>query len=328
MSDVSSRIAARFREGRSFLITSHVRLDGDGLGSALAIHLCLRGLGKKSAVVTPGRVPEMYRFLPGAEAVVNVEETPDAKPDVDVDTFIMVDVSDLDRVKPLSDLVSPKALKIRIDHHISGEPCADIDYCDPRACSTGELVLRLFKHAGFDITTDIATNLYTAIISDTRCFTLPNTTASCLAAAGELVRLGVNPSWVGDRVYRNYSSGQLALWGEVATTMRVEMDGKLAWSVISEEMLKRHGVHHDDTQDFADIPRMVRGVKVGLLFRESGKLVRVSLRSNKIPVLPVAQTFGGGGHPLACGCEVKAPLAEAIEMLLARVRETVKAGER
>jgi phosphoesterase RecJ-like protein len=141
-----------------------------------------------------------------------------------------------------------------------------------------------------------------------------------------MMELGAQAGVIGDRVYRSFPRGQLSLWGEVAQQVQVDASGRLAWTWLTEEMLKRHGVHPEDTQEFADIPRMQDGVEVGVLFREAapGTGVRVSLRSNRVPVLSVAERFGGGGHELACGCELVGTLEEAKRQVLDALREVIR----
>ncbi len=318
---VYDRLLARIHSGKRFVISSHVRLDGDGLASALAVDSLLRRLGKKTHLLMPGTVPQVFRFLPGAERVVNLEDTPDAKLPADVDTFIVVDVADAHRLGGVAEKLPKGVFVVSIDHHRTGTLHADIDCDDATASATGELVYRLVKRGKLVITPDVATNLYAAILSDTHGFSLPNTNPECLRIAAEMVELGAGPGYLGDRIYRSWQPGQLALWSEVAGRVKTDCEGKLAWTSMTCDMLERHQVHADDTQDFADIPRMLVGVEVGALFREFERGVRVSLRSNHIPILAVAEKFDGGGHDLACGCELETDLADAETQVLAALRE-------
>ena len=326
--DVLDRIVERIHTGTSFLVSSHIRIDGDGIGSALAVDLLLRSLGKKSVVVTHGRIPHVFDFLPGIDRAVNLEDTPDARPPDDLDTFFIVDVADANRLGDVRGLVPRELFTVSIDHHPTGDIGADLEYCDPAASSTGELIYLLLKRGNFSIDKDIATAIYTAVITDTQGFSLPNTTPRSLRVAADMVEHGAEPGAIGDRVYRSRQPGQLALWANVADRLRLDADGKLAWSSLTDEMLERHGVHANDTQDLTDVARMLEGVEVGVLFRErpAGAGVRVSLRSNHIPILPVAEKFGGGGHALACGCELKGKLADVEQRVLDEVRSVLGAA--
>jgi len=320
---VMDRIAARIREGKNFLVSSHIRIDGDGIASALAVDLLLRALGKKSLVMTHGRIPHIFRFLPGADRAVNLEASPDARPPHDVDTFFIVDVADAVRLGGVRQRVPREVFTVSIDHHRTGDLDADLDYCDAGASSTGELIHLLCVRGGFEVTPDVATALYTAILSDTQGFSLPNTTPNALHVAAEMVACGADPGFIGDRVYRSRRPGQLALWAEVASRLQLAEDGRLAWTSLTDEMLERHGVHPDDTQDLSDVARTLVGVEVGVLFRErpARRGIRVSLRSNHIPVLAVAEKFAGGGHDLACGCELEGTLEEVQKTVLDEVRK-------
>jgi len=326
--EVIDRMVARIRKGKGFVVSSHVRLDGDGIASALAVDLLLGGLGKESLVMTPGPIPHAFRFLPGAGRAVNLQESPGTPLPKRLDTLVVADVAERARLEGVLRLLPKDIFTISIDHHRTGDLAADIEYSDPEASSTGELIRRIARIGGFTVTPEVATNIYTAVMTDTQRFSLPNTTPAALRIAAEMMELGAEPGPIGDRVYRSLLPGQLALWGEVAQEVHLDPSGRLAWATLTEEMLKRHGVHPDDTQDFADIPRTLEGVDVGVLFREcaEGAGVRVSLRSNRIPVMQVAERFGGGGHELACGCELEGTLEEVQQRVLDALREILEVG--
>lgn len=321
-------IARRLREGKSFLVSSHVRIDGDGIASTLAIHLLLRSLGKKSLMMLSGRVPHVFRFLPRAGEIVSLENSTDVEVPDDLDTFFIVDTADVVRLGEVQNLVPAEVLRVSIDHHRTGDIEADLEYCDPEASSTGELIYLLFQHGRFEIGAEIATALYTAVMTDTQGFSLPNTTPLALRIAAEMIEKGAEAGTIGDRVYRSRRPGQLALWAEVASRLQLDDDGKLAWTSLNDEMLAKHDVHPEDTQDLTDVARLLAGVEVGVLFREraSAGIVRVSLRSNHIPILSVAEKFGGGGHALACGCELNGTLEEAESKVLGEIRAVLAAA--
>ena len=177
---VYEHLMARLNVGHHFVISSHVRLDGDGIASALAVDSLLRRLGKKTFMLMPGAVPQVFRFLPGAEHIVDLETTPDAKVPFDADTFIVVDVADMHRLGGVPKKLPKGVFVVSIDHHRSGTLHADVECDDASASATGELVYHLFRRGRFVITPDVATNLYAAILSDTHGFALPNTTPECL----------------------------------------------------------------------------------------------------------------------------------------------------
>lgn len=327
---VINRIVERIRAGQSFLISSHLRLDGDGIASALALDSLLRSLGKRSFLLMPGRVPRVFSFLPGAGRVVNLEETREPSLPEDLDTFLFVDVADASRLGEVRKLVPDGLFTVSIDHHETGDIPADLECREGTVSSTGELIYRLFTRGEFKITPDVATCIYTAIMSDTQRFSLPNTTAEALRIAAEMIERGADPGYIGDRVYRSHRPEQLTLWGEVASLVQLDCDGRLAWTTLTEHMVTKHGVHPDDIQDFSDVARMLEGVEVGVLFREcvDSSGVRVSLRSNRVPVLSVAEQFGGGGHGLACGFELEGILEEVQKKVLDALREVIDEAHR
>jgi phosphoesterase RecJ-like protein len=178
------------------------------------------------------------------------------------------------------------------------------------------------------ITPDAATCLYTAILTDTGRFTFPNTTASCLHAAGALVELGAQHILAAEKTYQETTPGLLSLRAEALGTIRMYASDRIAVMSITHDMMARNRVDPIDTQEMADYPRSITGVAVGVLLREMRKQgkVKVSLRSRYgIDVEPVARKFGGGGHHEAAGCEVPGDMETVgtwvVEELTRRLRE-------
>jgi len=313
-----NEIIAAINEGRNFLITAHVRLDGDALGSELALYLMLKELGKDVVVYNQDRTPERYRFLPAAQNVVhslnNIEQ---------YDIGIILDCSDLTRVGEEAENIRRINRLINIDHHISNNGFCSLKMLDAHAGSTGELIFRLMKEMDFKMSKDIATNLYAAIITDTGSFRYSSTTNETFYAAGNLVENGADPQWIAENVYENDSPVRLKLLAKALETLSLDMESKVGSLVVTQKNLQETGAAWEHTEGFVDIPRTVRGIEVSVLYTQRGdNHFKLSLRSKaKVNVEKVAKKFGGGGHIHAASCWLKGDIETIKSQIIEAVRE-------
>jgi len=313
-----SEIIRAINEGQSFLITAHVRLDGDALGSELALYLMLRELGKNVVVYNQDHTPERYRFLPAAQNIVhninNVEQ---------YDTGIILDCSDLTRVGDEAEKIGKIKRLINIDHHISNNGFCSLKMLDAHAGSTGELLFRLMQEMRVKISKDIATNLFAAIITDTGSFRYSSTTSETLFAAGNLVENGAEPQWIAENVYENDSPVRLKLLARVLGTLSLDMESKVGSMVVTQRDLQETGAAWEHTEGFVEIPRTVGGIEVSVLYTQRGdNQFKLSLRSKaKANVEKVAKKFGGGGHMHASSCWMKGDIESIKAQIIQAVRE-------
>jgi phosphoesterase RecJ-like protein len=297
----------------SFLLTSHARPDGDAVGSTLACAQILRSMGKEAVVVLSDGVPHVYRpFLPFSDSVRHrTEEAPNAE------AAIILECDGVARTK-LTGL--ERHYLINIDHHATARPFGDVNWIDTSACATAEMIFALARHAGVKITPEVATCLYTAIVTDTGSFCFPGTTARTFALAEELVRCGADPVHIAHNVYFSTAVSKMRLLGFALTSLYRE--GTLVWMHITQEMMERCEATEEDCEGLVNYALAIGGVEVALFFRElpAGNF-RVSLRSKgNVNVAAVAESFGGGGHECASGCAVNGPLSNAVEQLLRQFR--------
>jgi len=313
-----SEIIEAINEGRSFLITAHVRLDGDALGSELAMYLMLKKLGKDVVVYNQDHTPERYRFLPSAQNIVhninNVEQ---------YDVGIILDCSDLARVGDEEDKIGKIKRLINIDHHISNNGFCSLKMLDAHASSTGELVFRLMREMGFKMSKDICTNLYSAIITDTGSFRYSSTTNETFFAVGNLVENGADPQWSAENVYENDSPARLKLLAKALATLSLDLESKVGSLVVTQKDLLETGAAWEHTEGFVDIPRTVGGIEVSVLYTQRGENnFKLSLRSKaKVNVEKVAKKFGGGGHIHASACWMKGDIESIKSQIVKAVRE-------
>lgn len=308
VSDVLGHIVAKDR----FVVTSHARPDGDAVGSVLACCLVLRSMGKHADVVLSDSVPVLYRPLPMSESVIQAESVNGR-----FDAAIVLECDSIQRTRLLG--LEDRFL-INIDHHLSGKPFAHVNWIDPNACATAELVYRLARAAGVAITPDIATCLYTAVLTDTGSFAYAGTNEHTFQLAKELVHFGADPVRIAQNVYFSSPTSKMRLLGSALSNLHRE--GALAWMFVSREELERAGALDEDAEGLVNYALGIAGVEVAVFFRElADQRFRVSLRSKgAVNVAGIAEDFGGGGHECASGCSVDGPLSVAAERVLAQLR--------
>jgi bifunctional oligoribonuclease and PAP phosphatase NrnA len=307
-----TQVLQEIERRKQFVLTSHARPDGDAVGSVLACSQILRAMGKETEVVLKDGVPHIYRALPFADTVVQSQWVKEH-----YDTAILLECDGIERTA-LKGLEN--RFLINIDHHVSGRPFAHVNWIDPNACATAELVFRLAREAGVPISADIATCLYTAVVTDTGSFSYAGTTEHTFALAQELVRAGADPVRISQQVYFSNPTSKMRLLG--AALSKLHQDGPLTWMYVTREDMERCGAIDEDCEGLANWSLGIENVEVALFFRElASHRFRVSLRSKgHVNVAHVAERFGGGGHKCASGCEVEGPISLAVERVIAQLR--------
>jgi phosphoesterase RecJ-like protein len=318
-------IARVLREHQRFAVLSHVRPDGDALGSQLAMGLALKQLGKDVAIWNEDGMLDKYSFVPRAELLTK----PPLEPE-DFEVVVALDTAIQNRLGTAGDAVRSAKTCINIDHHPSNPGYGDLVYVDADAPATGQILFELIRSEGLPFDRDIAENLYVAISTDTGSFQYPNTTARTFEIAAELVRAGVDVGRISQKLYENYPRRRVELLRELLGTMRFAADGKIASFSLSLDTARRLGVLPEDNEGLIDHLRAIRGVVIAVFFEElpEGK-VRVSMRSKNeaADVCAICKQFGGGGHTLAAGARVRGTLSEVEERVLHAVGEAISAAK-
>ncbi len=308
--------AAAIRESQTVVLACHVNPDGDALGSLLGLGLTLIALGKTVTCLSEDGVPEMLTFLPGAALV---QKTTD---EAVFDLALVVDSGDLPRVGATVQPIIGRAKRVvDIDHHVTAGAFGDIRVLNARAASTAEIVYALLQTLGCLITPEIATCLFTGIITDTGSFRFQNVTPNTLQVAAALLEAGAPPAFISEHVFENRTFAATRLLGHALSSLTQTPDGKIVWARITAADFAELGATDQDTEGIVSYVRGVRGAEVGILFREmAGGGVRVSLRSREsVNVAEIAALFGGGGHRMASGCTVSLSLPEAEAAVLEAV---------
>jgi len=306
--DVLRQIEQRDR----FVLTSHARPDGDAIGSALACCQILRAMGKRADVVLHDGVPRIYRALPFADQVMQADRVGGI---YEAAIILECDSIHRTRLEGLED-----RFLISIDHHVSGRPFAHVNWIDPHAVATGEMVFRLAREAGTPFSPEIATCLYTALMTDTGSFMFQGTNEHTFALARELVLAGADPSHCARSIYFAHSVAKMRLLGEALRNLNT--DGRIGWTWVMQSQMERCGAKEEDCEGLVNYVLSIGEIEVAAFFRQlpDGRF-RVSLRSKgKLDVARVAESFGGGGHECASGCSVDGPLDEAVREVLLPLR--------
>ena len=295
-----------------FLLTSHARADGDAIGSTLACCQILRLMGKQAEVVLSDGVPRIYQPLPFADKVVQAERV-----NGKYEAAILLECDSIQRTR-LEGLETN--FLISIDHHFSGKCFAHVNWIDPTAMATGEMIYRLAREAGVKITPEIATCLYTALLTDSGSYMFEGTNERTFAMAQELTQAGANPAQCARNIYFSHSTAKMRLLG--AALSNLHREGPLAWIWVTQEQIKRCQAKEEDCEGLVNYALSIQDVEVAAFFRElpDGRY-RVSLRSKgKLNVAEVAERCSGGGHQCASGCSLDGPLSVCVARVLEQVQ--------
>jgi bifunctional oligoribonuclease and PAP phosphatase NrnA len=294
------------------LVTAHARPDGDAIGSLLACWMILHRMGKSADMALSDRVPCIYRSLPHAAQIQHWDRV-----EGDYDAVILLECDGIERTR--LDGLENRFL-INIDHHTSGRAFAHVNWIDSNACAVAELVYELAGAAGIEITQEMATCLYTAVLSDTGSFCYEGTDAHTFELARNLVRHGANPVLTAQEVYFSNPAAKMLLLG--AALANLQHDGRLAWLWVTENDMDRTHAEEEDCEGIVNYAIGIRGIEVAVFLRElRDHRVRLSLRSKgRVNVATIAEQFGGGGHENASGCTLDGPLPVAAERILQYLR--------
>jgi phosphoesterase RecJ-like protein len=303
-------VLQEIRARQRLVVTSHARPDGDGIGSSLALGQILRVMGKDVEVVMHDGVPGKYQHLPFADRAIQSNSVPAN------DAVILLECGSTKHA--LLDGLEDCFL-INIDHHVSGRNFAHVNWIDSSVMATAELVFRLARRACVPVDRDIATCLYTALMTDTGSFMFEGTNENTFTVGRDLVLAGADPAHCARPIYFGHSTAKLRLLG--AALSNLHREGQLAWIWVTQEQMQRFGAREEDCEGLVNYALSIGDVQVAMFFREvPGGSYRVSLRSKgEVNVCAVAEHFGGGGHKCASGCAIEGPLAVAVAKVVERL---------
>lgn len=317
---IPEQLVSLLHDNHSFLVASHESPDGDAIGSTLALANALREMGKEVVAYNRDGVPQDYRFLPGW-----MEVTTDIPDSTGFDVGFVLDAGELRRAGTW--IRGACRTLVNIDHHPKSENFGDFYWVDEQASATGVMVYRLLLAAGSPVSLDVATCLYTSILSDTGSFRYSNADCEAFQVAGEMVSIGVDPWEIASGLYESQDEARLRLLALALPTLSVSPCGRFASITVTIEMLGATGTTAEHTDRFINYPRSVRGVEVAIFFRETDSgCFKVGFRSKgRIDVGALARELGGGGHHNAAGARLHGTSREVHDLVFDRVGEVLAA---
>jgi phosphoesterase RecJ-like protein len=310
-----------------FLITSHVRPDGDAIGSELGMARLLTQKGKQSVIANCSSLPPRYRFLDPDRRIRRYGEEISAAELAAIEVVIILDTSAWGQLGRMADFVrATSAKKIIVDHHISEDDMGAELFKDTSAAACGLLVAEAVEHLGCEMTRDVAEPLFVAIATDTGWFRFGSTDGRTLRVAARLIEAGIGVDRLYRTIFEESSMARLKLLGKLLDSLEVVAEGRVAHGAIRLDDLKATGAAPADSEDMVNYTLSITGIEVGLLFVElaSGG-VKVSFRSrDAFDCTEVAGQFGGGGHRQAAGATIDAPLADAQSKVIPAVTRRLR----
>jgi bifunctional oligoribonuclease and PAP phosphatase NrnA len=316
-----NRIIELLTEQNHFNLISHMLPDGDSVGSLLAMGRCLKIIGKDVRMFAPGRIPLKYLFLNGAELISNDETQFDSSRPV-----IILDSSDADRLGNFKEKVLASPELINIDHHVTNQNYGTLNYVDPAASATGEIVFGLLESLNVEPDSNLAEALYVAISTDTGSFKYDNTTPHTHIVIAKLLQTGISPGALSQKIFDERPLSFYILLKEALSSLEMYLNRTVAIMTISKDIRIRSGASTDDLDGIVNYTRNIEGVELGILFYvETEDEVKVGFRSRRLDVSLLAGKLNGGGHVRAAGCRMhgsfetvkKKVLDEAFKMLAA-----------
>ncbi len=311
-----------FRQNQSFALMSHMRPDGDAVGSQLGLGLALEAMGKKVFYWNVDGLPESLAFLPESEKIMM---PPAEAPEIDV--AIALDTATKVRLGDDNLIAAAKAkLWVNIDHHISNPLYGDVNYVDATSPATGQIVYEILQVLDMPITAGSRDAIYVAVSTDTGSFQYDSTTARTYRMAADLVERGLAVGDINAKTYDSHPYRRIELLRALLNTLELSADGKVAYWEMSDQLRIDLALKPEDSEGLIDMIRAIRGVQVAVFFEElPGGKVRVSMRSKdrSVNVCDIATQFGGGGHALAAGIRMGGPVVDAKRQVIAAIAAVI-----
>ena len=321
LSDYWEKLDLLIKESNSILLSTHVNSDGDGLGSEIAMYYYLKSLGKECRIINPSGFPEIYRVI-NPDDIVECYAKDKEQWIQSIDLAIIFDIGDHNRLNEIYPLIKNNQICV-IDHHPKKEDLtANLPIIDVEAPASGYMVWKFFEYLTMtqlnDLDIKIANALYAALISDTGSFRYASTHPDCHIMAANLLSTGVHPYEIYKSIYEQRPIQQVYLLGEVIKALKFSDDKKIAWYIVTQDMISNSGATADDIDGFTDFVRSIKGVEIACMIEEVGlNIFRINFRSSGNYIInDIAKSLGGGGHYYAAGAKVENMSIEELEKLI------------
>ena len=315
------KVLELIKNADNIAILPHISLDGDAVGSSLALWLALSKFGKKVTVYFEEEIPVTYKFLHRDQrALVYLEGQ-----EVTADLVICIDTGSEDRLGNRAKIYNDAKITVSIDHHVTNEGFAKFNFVDKDSAATGEIVYKLIKQLGYGEDSQIAECLYVAIAADTGGFRFSNTTSETHSIISSLLTSGIDSAKLSQLIFNSVPVNTSKLLGLALSGMEFHADGKIVLISITEEMMKSIGAKDEDSDGLSGTGSNIEGVEVSVVLKcRSNGEIKVSMRSKSyVDVSEIALKFGGGGHKRAAGCAIKGQPDQVKALVLSAVLEKV-----
>ena len=312
-----AEIAALLKRPPSFCICAHTGPDGDALGSELALAEALRLLGKEVTclLARDEAVDDTFAFLKGFDGLVPASRFGGA-----VDCFVTVDVPTRERLADAAHLLDEAPLTVTIDHHQAYDRMGAYTYADPSSASTTMIVWDLVKELDIALAPDVATCCYTGLMTDTGRFQYQNADARAFAHAAEMIDAGARPDEISKAVYQNRTLASVRLEALALERLVIGAEGSFAMTWLTLDDFAACDAVKADGEPIIDIVRSLKGIRVACVLREQDDIIRGSFRAkDDTDVSAIAKDYEGGGHKAAAGFTLRCGMAEAREIIIARL---------
>ena len=309
-------ILTLIHNNRSFLVASHNSPDGDAIGSTLALSNMLKEMGKDVVAFNLDQAPLEYAFLPGYTSIVNQLDEGQR-----FDVGFVLDAGELDRAG--SWLRERCETLVNIDHHPYSQDFGEVYFVDTEACATAILIYRILRAAKHSLSLDVATCIYTAVLSDTGSFRYSNANPEGFQVAADMIQVGVDPWSIASGLYESQDKERLRLLAMALQTLKISGCGRYASLAVTLDMYEKAGARSEHTDRFVNYPRSIRGVEVAIFFRQLDEnLYKIGFRSKgNINVGAMARAMQGGGHHNAAGATLEGSLESVQEWVYERVAQ-------
>lgn len=302
-------IREAINKAHNIILFGHVLPDGDCIGSVLAVKHYLNDLNKNVYILSQDKIPRIYHFLPGVKDFIYPEELFSKKEELEnCDLIITLDVSVRERVGEAFNHLLDKIRVVNIDHHVSNNLFGSVNLVED-VSSAGEIIYHFLKSSNHKITKDIATCLYTSIITDTGSFRYEKTSPNTHLAAAELISAGADTAKINQYLFEEKPLENILLLAKALQSLKLSECKKVAWIEVLLDDLHELKANDEHLGNIINYTRSIEGVEIGILFRElSHNKFKVGFRSKSVDVNNLANKFGGGGHPRASGCIMEGDL--------------------
>lgn len=319
---IANQMAEELRKAPKVALFSHVSPDGDCIGTMLGIGLALEKLGQEVYFYNPDPIPRNLSFLPGVNRIQTTLPNPFPQ------TLFFVDCSDMQRVNLRKEQIPEGSIVLNLDHHVSNQNFGSVNWVDTEASASGEVAFELIRELQIKLTPEIATNLYTAILTDTGSFQYSSTNSRTHRIAAELLECGISLVNIHNQIFDQKPLAKVKLLQHALNQLQLSADGKCAIMSLRMKDFAASGAEESLSEGLVDHARSIQGVEVAILLKEiDTRKVRVGLRSNLwFNVNELAARFGGGGHKRAAGCTMEATIEEAEQLLIHAIEEEMKFG--